>query len=279
MKGSGRCARLCPWRGVSACAAGAWVTGAACVSRSGLRVCAGRGACVGACYRAVCLRVSVPAGRACLRLRKSLFPCLYARLSAKPVPGERLSCVFRGCPRVCVYVRVCGAGGRRPVHPPGLAGERRSGALRARCRRCRGAAGCGSLSAGSPAGGRGASAAAMEPGLHPPSQPAGAGGGREPQLSPAPCEVGGPLSRLPKAPPSPSGLRSWRKAALAAACSLRALPGCFRPATFLPSPRTALQAGMASGMLAGRDRSPQDPGEAVGDPRGGRMGAAALGRL
>lgn len=220
--------------------------------------------CVSACVtEGVCVRVS--AEGACLCLRKCPFPCLDA--SVKPVPGERLPSVFRGWVRGCLCVCVCAvyvsvsvcvceeAAGSSSI-PPGLAGE-----LRWPKPALPGAAG---------AGGR-----AAEPGLHPPSQPAGAGWGREPRLSPAPCKVGGPLFPLPKLPPSPSGLRSWRRAALAAAGSLRPWLGVSGPRHFyLPPGRDGER---DSGK--GRDRSLQDPRGAVGDPRGGRMGAAALGRL
>lgn len=205
------------------------------------------------------MRVSVSAGCACPRLRNPPFPCLYARLSVKPVPGERLPCVFRGCVCVCV----CGAGGRRPVHPP--SGARRGAAERS--------APCPEPQPGQPRrepGSLGRSGRGAEPGLHPPSQPAGAAGSREPRLSPAPCEVGGSLSPPPSPrhpPPSPSGLQSRRRAAPAAAGSLRPCRGWVFQARHVFAFPQDLPPGRDGGWDGGRrGQEPAGPRRGCGGP-------------
>lgn len=134
-------------------------------------VCGDRGMWGGCCRSGgwVGVRVNVSAGGGGCASEKSLFSCLYVRMSAKPVSGERLPCVCRGC------LRVCGAGlaGDTRSSPPARGAPGTGGAGRA----VRGAA-RGSPSPGSSSGGRGG-----EPGLHPPGQPAAAGEDREPPLS------------------------------------------------------------------------------------------------
>lgn len=145
-----------------------------------------------------------------------------------------------------------GAGGGRPVHPQGWPGS--GGAGR-------------SVPGVLPA--PGAPARAAPPGagerarLHPSCRPAGAGTRRSPRTLRA---RGSPMPP----PQGPPRLRSWRSRS--GCCPLpAALPGCFRPAIFLPSPQDS-PPGRDGERDAGGERSPQDPGGAGGNPRGGDGG-------